>query len=256
MCHYHYWVPAMLPCEKRVFPFIFPEKKGLVAELRYLSINSVKRGVVPDRNVLLKGICWTVPSMPWWVLKFAGEQPRSRRNKERLKDRGETKFFQDDSHLTLLISPHCSIYEQTGKNRRQRGEEKIDGCVRHQGHTEIMQAEREGVGGGGGGIYLNILYSNKMRKGRKEVVRPSEDMKEETSGEDIWLAGGKEAKGDRRRERNRRWRSYFTLLVFPHRDPLVLCEINRRWLHVTIYTTLGSLPISAVSWPHLECSSR
>lgn len=44
------------------------------AGLRYSSANSVKREAVPDRNVLPKGICWTVPSMPW-VLESAGVQP-------------------------------------------------------------------------------------------------------------------------------------------------------------------------------------
>lgn len=44
---------------------------------RCVSINSLKRKVMPDRNVLPKGICWTMPSMSWWVLEFTGEQPNA-----------------------------------------------------------------------------------------------------------------------------------------------------------------------------------
>lgn len=58
------------------------------AGLRYSSINSVKREVVPDRNVLPKGICWTIPSMPW-VLEFAGVQPNVGQGGEGKKNKNE-----------------------------------------------------------------------------------------------------------------------------------------------------------------------
>ena len=80
-------------------------------------------------------------------------------------------------------------------------------------------------------------------------------MKEEMNTKDILFAGGKVAEGDRGGERNRRWRSYFTLLVsmilFPHCDPLVLSETLT--MYVTLCTKQGSLPISP-SVPHLKCS--
>lgn len=80
----------------------------LSAGLRYLSINSVKRGIVPDRNVLLKGICWMMPRRPQWVLKFAGEQPKaggeggeSGTDRERERERN----IQGDACLTLFPLP-------------------------------------------------------------------------------------------------------------------------------------------------------
>lgn len=50
----------------------------------------MKREVVPDRNVLPKGICWTIPSMPW-VLEFAGVQPNVGQGREREKKKRGTE---------------------------------------------------------------------------------------------------------------------------------------------------------------------
>lgn len=45
---------------------------------------------MPDRNVLPKGICWTIPSMPW-VLEFAGVQPNVGQGGEEKKTKRGTE---------------------------------------------------------------------------------------------------------------------------------------------------------------------
>lgn len=217
------WVPVMLQFKDCV-SCTFIEKNGLVAfctginaRLRYLSINSVKR-VVPDRNVLLKGICWTMPSMPWWVLKFAGERPKARGNKgdwKREKKRGiPPRRLLSNSFFHKFIFHPSSIYEQKKKKTRQRGGRKdwqihgATGWYRNTAHNR------------GNGRYI---YSKTITVRRKE-----------TSRENIRLAWGKEAEGGRRGEKNRRWRNNFIFVVrmipIPHFDPLVLCEMQ--WLRI------------------------
>lgn len=97
---------VILPHENTVFPFIFTVNNGLVAcctSIRYLSINSVKRGVVPDRNVLLKGICWTMPSMPWWVWKICWSVAKKQEGGGWKRGIEWEKFLEGDCRFSSLL---------------------------------------------------------------------------------------------------------------------------------------------------------
>lgn len=122
---------------------------GISAGLRYLSINSVKRGVVPDRNVLLKGICWTMPSMPWWVLKFAGGQPKARGKKgdwkrERMREIPSRRLknrlfllpalFKSNENKTKRGTKDWLMYETTGWYKNNVTQKRGNG-----GYIEIKQ---------------------------------------------------------------------------------------------------------------------
>lgn len=82
-------------------------------------------------------------------------------------------------------------------------------------------------------------HLNTSRKGQLGDCERIWGRKQEERLLSDWL----EAKGQRRGERNRRWRSYFTLIMilFLHCVPLVLCEIHWRWLQATMCTKLPSL---------------
>lgn len=109
---YHNHIPYQCKnVHKNVFlSFIgFLQCYHVSAALRYLSINSVKRKDVPDRNVLPKGICWTMPSMPGWVLKIAGKRPNVGWKKgSRTKREEKERFLQGGTCLMLLGFLVCS----------------------------------------------------------------------------------------------------------------------------------------------------
>ena len=104
---------------------------GISTGLRYLSINSVKRGIVPDRNVLLKGICWTVPRIFCW-----------RAAKGRRKNGGQKKEkenFPKACFISFLLVN--SFMSKRGKNKTER-QGKIDSALWLQADNEIMQLKR------------------------------------------------------------------------------------------------------------------
>lgn len=190
----------MLPCEETVLSFIFTENNGLVAGctgisagLRYLSINSVKRGVVPDRNVLLKGICWTMPSMPWWVLKFAGQRPKAGGKKRGWGGWKRQKRVREIPPRRLLSN--CSfLLPALFKSERKQDKEGKERLTDLRGSRLIQNSKDRDwrIDWNTGG--------KKCKRGEKRL-RPSEDMWEETSREDIWLAGGKA--GQKRRAKQK-----------------------------------------------------
>lgn len=198
---------VVLQCEKNGLDTFC---SGISAGRRYLSINSVKRGIVPDRNVLLKGICWTMPRAPWWVLKFAGEQPNAEVGGEGGTER-KYKWIREKIIQRCLSS--LPAEKKKTKNRWQ-----------------VCEVTGKDV------AWRNTFFYNSTttkNKGKLLLLLWGTE-REEPGREIIWLAKGKI--GTRWGER-KRWGFLVTLTVTSLRQWRSLGECRR----------LHSLPIS-LSW--------